>query len=91
MTTPDGTGRDRARQIRLLSSVTVFFYSSFLLLTFTISFVTNYSNRRGRAEWDRTGRDNAGGDSNGGRDGTGGRQAGGGGRRREEGGLAERR
>ena len=42
MATPGGTGRDRARQIRLLFSVTVFFLlSSFLLLTFIISFVAN--------------------------------------------------
>ena len=37
-----------------------FLLSSFLLLTFTISFVANYSNRRGGAEWDGTGRDNTG-------------------------------
>ena len=52
------------------SSVTVFFFllSSFLLLAFTISFVANYSNRRGRTEWDLTGRDDAGGDTDAGRD-----------------------
>ena len=50
------------------SSVIVFFLlSSFLLLTFTISFVANYSNRRSGAEWDGTGREDAGGDSNTGR------------------------
>ena len=80
MSTPDGMGRDRARQVRLLSSVTVFFLlSSFLLLTFTISFVANYSNRRSGVEWDGTGRDDAGGNSNAGRD--GGKA---GGRRRQE-------
>ena len=53
------------------SSVTVFsLLSSFLLLTFTVSFVANYSNRRGGAEWDGTGRDRAGQDGTG-RDKTG--------------------
>ena len=89
MATPDGTRGDRqARQVRLLLLLFFFLLSSFLLLTFTISFVANCSNRRGGAEWDRAGRDNAGGDSNAGRDGTGGRRAEGGDRRREEGGLA---
>ena len=45
------------------SPVSVFFLlSSSLLLAFTIPFVANYSNRRGGAEWDGTGRDDAGGD-----------------------------
>ena len=64
----DGTGE----QIGMTgtSSVTIFFLlSSFLLLTFTVSFVANYSNRQGGAKWDGTGRDNAGNDSNAGRDG----------------------
>ena len=73
--------RDRARQVRLLSSVTVFFLLPFfLLLAFIISFVANYSNRRGGAKWDGTEWDITGGDSN--ADGTGGRRAGGGDRRR---------
>ena len=84
MATPSGTGRDRARQVRLLSSVTVFFLlSSFLLLAFTISFIANYSNRRGGTEWDETRQA-----ATAMRDGTGCRRAGGGGRRRKEGGLA---
>ena len=61
------------------SSATVFFpLSSFLLLTFTTSFVANYSNRRGWAWWGGAGQDKAGRD----------RAGQGGGRRREEGGLA---
>ena len=69
MATSNGTGRERARQVRLLSSVTVFFLlSSFLLLTFTISFAKNYSNRQDGEEWDGIGRDDVGGDSNAGRD-----------------------
>ena len=68
MATRDGTGEQA--DITGTSPVAVFFLlSSFLLLTFTISFVANYSNRRGGAEWDGTGRDDAGGDSNAGRDG----------------------
>ena len=65
----DGTGRGRqAQQVHLLL-LCFFLLSSFLLLTFIISFVANYSNRQGGAEWDRTGWDDAGGDSNAGRDG----------------------
>ena len=68
MATRDGTGEQA--DMTGTSSVTVFFLlSSFLLLAFTISFVANYSNRRGGAEWDGTGRDDADGDSNAGRDG----------------------
>ena len=80
MATPDGTRGDRqAQQVRLLLLLFFFLLSSFLLLTFSISFVANCSNRRGGAEWDGAGRDNAGGHSNAGRDGG---QAGG--RRRQE-------
>ena len=62
MATRDGTG-EQTGMTGGTSSVTVFFlFSSFLLLTFTISFVANYSNRRGGAEWDGTGRDDAGSD-----------------------------
>ena len=86
MATLDGTGRGRARQVRLLPSVAVFFLlSSFLLLAVIISFVTNYSNIWGEAKWDGTGREDAGTAM---RDGKGGRRVGGGGRKREEGGLA---
>ena len=52
------------------SFVIVFLFTLlFFFLTFTISFVANYSNRRGGAEWNGTGRDDASGDSNAGRDG----------------------
>ena len=44
------------------------------MLLCNISFVANYSNMRGRAEWNGTGWDDADGDSNAGR---GGGQAGG--------------
>ena len=61
MATRGGTGEQV--DITGTSPVTVFsLLSSFLLLTFTISFVANYSNRRGGAEWDGTGRDDAGSD-----------------------------
>ena len=79
MATRDGTGRGRGgagRHNRYVFCYVQFFFllSSFLLLTFIISFAANYSNRQGGAEWNSTGRDDAGGNSNAGRDG---RQAGG--------------
>ena len=77
---PDG-GTDR--HDRYVFCYCFFLLSSFLLLTFTISFVANYSNRRDGAKLDGTGRV-----ATTMRDGKGGRRAGGEGRRREEGGLA---
>ena len=53
-----GRGSRQARQVRLLLQF-FFLLFSFLLLTFIISFVANYSNRRGEAKWDGTGRDDA--------------------------------
>ena len=78
-------GRDKGagRHDCFFSYFSLFFISHLLC----ISFVANYSNRRGGAEWGGTRRDDAGGDSNAGRDG-GQAGEGGGGRRREEGGLA---
>ena len=64
MATRDGTGEQTG--MTGTSSVTVFsLFSSFLLLTFTISFVANYSNRRGWSKWDGKGRDDAGSDRTG--------------------------
>ena len=63
-----GTGGRQARQVRLLL-LYFFLISSFLHLTFIISFIANYSNRWGGAEWNGTGRGDADGDSNTGRDG----------------------
>ena len=53
-----GRGSRQARQVRLLLQF-FFLLFSFLLLTFIISFVANYSNRRGDAKWDGIGRDGA--------------------------------
>ena len=53
-----GRGSRQARQVRLLLQF-FFLLFSFLLLTSIISFVANYSNRRGEAKWDGTGRDDA--------------------------------
>ena len=64
MATRDGTGEQTG--MTGTSSVTVFsLFSSFLLLTFAISFVANYSNRRGWSKWDGKGRDDAGSDRTG--------------------------
>ena len=82
MAMQDGTGEQAG--VTGTSSLQFFFLLfSFLLLTFIISFVANYSNRQGGTKWDGTGRNNTGGGSgNSNADGTGGRPAGGGGRRR---------
>ena len=70
MATRGGAGRG-GRQARQVHFLIFFFFllSSFLLLTFIISFVANCSNIRGEAKWNGTGRDNTGGDSNTGWDG----------------------
>ena len=83
--TNGNTGQDGGadRHDRCVFGYCFFLLSSLLLLAFTISFVTNYSNRLGEAEGDGTGWA-----ATSIRDGTGGRRMGGGGRRREEGGLA---
>ena len=52
-----GTGHDKYVFCLLLQFF--FLLSSFLLLTFIISFVANYSNRRGEAKWDGAERDGA--------------------------------
>ena len=51
-----GRGSRQARQVRLLL-LFLFLLSSFLLLAFVISFVANYSNKWGGAEYDGAGRD----------------------------------
>ena len=74
----DGANRYVFFYFFVLSTLPFYSYHSF-----TISFVTNYSNIRDGAEWDGTGRA-----ATAMRDGTEGRRAGRGGGRRLEGGLA---